>query len=46
MKRVVISIIHNKSVNCGVREEGCRAMAKRHGHLERIDCILVVTQVI
>ena len=38
--------IHQKdSADCGVREEGCRAMAKREGHLEGIYCILVVTQV-
>ena len=43
--RVDIRIHQNISGNCGVREEGCRAMAKRKEHLEGIDCILVVTQV-
>ena len=46
MKRVGMGIHHNISEDCGVREEGCRAMAKRKGYLEWIDCISVVTQVI
>ena len=45
VKEVYMGIHHNMSGNCGVREEGCRAMAKRKGHLEYISCILVVTQV-
>ena len=38
-------IIQNISGRCGVREEGCRAIAKQKWHLEWIDCILTVTQV-
>ena len=45
MKRVGMGIQQNSSEGCGVREEGCRVMAKRKGHLERINCILVLTQV-
>ena len=45
MKGVNMSIIQNISDSCGVREEGCRAMAKRLGYLEWINCRLVVTQV-
>ena len=44
MKRVSMSIYQNISVDCGVSEEGCRAMAKRKGRLGWISCILVVTQ--
>ena len=46
VKRFDISIYQNISEDCGVREEGCRAMAKWKGHLEWIRCILVVTQVL
>ena len=42
---VYMGIHQNISEGCGVREEGCRAMAKRQGRLELITCILVVTQV-
>ena len=45
MKSVNISINQNISVNCGMREEGCKAMAKRKERLEWINCILEVTQV-
>ena len=45
MKIVYMRINQNISDSCGVREEGCRAMAKRKGRLDRIDCFLVVTQV-
>ena len=45
MKRVNIRIHRNISARCGVREEGCRVMAKLQGQLECISCILVVTQV-
>ena len=45
VKAVGMGINQNISVDCGVREEGCRAMAKWKGHLECISCILVVTQV-
>ena len=45
MKRVDMCINQNISGDCGVREEGCRAMAKRKERLEWINCILVVTQV-
>ena len=41
MKGVHICINQNISDDCGVREEGCRAMAKLKGRLDRIDCILV-----
>ena len=45
MKGVIMGINQNISVDCGVREEGCRAMAKRKERLQSIWCILVVTQV-
>ena len=45
MKRVGMGINQNISGDCGVREEGCRVMAKRKGRMEWIDCKLVVTQV-
>ena len=38
-------IHQNMSGDCDVREEGCRAMTKRKGRLDMIDCKLVVTQV-
>ena len=44
VKRVDLSIDQNIAGNCGVREEGCRAMAKRQGHLDNLWCIFVVTQ--
>ena len=34
MKGVGMGINQNISGGCGVREEGCRAMAKRKGRLE------------
>ena len=40
-----MSINQNISEDCGVKEEGCRAMVKRKERLEMIGCILVVTQV-
>ena len=46
MKGVDLRIVQIISVSCGVREEGCRAMAKRKGRLEWIGCILVVNQVL
>ena len=46
MKEVVIGIIQDISDSCGVREEGCRAMAKWQGCLEWISCISVVIQVV
>ena len=45
MKGVHMSIHQNNSVSCGVREEGCRAMAKRQGHLEWLHCIILVNKV-
>ena len=45
VKGVEMRIIQNISGRCGVREEGCRAIAKQKWHLEWIDCILTVTQV-
>ena len=45
VKRVEMGINQNILGDCSVREEGCRAMAKWKGHLEWINCILVVTQV-
>ena len=45
MKGVWMGINHNISDDCGVREEGCRAMAKHKEHLKWISCILVVTQI-
>ena len=44
MKGVHLGIDQNISGDCGVREEGCRAMAKRKERLELIYCILIVTQ--
>ena len=44
--KVVHMSIQNILGDCGIREEGCRAMAKRKERLERISCILLVTQVI
>ena len=46
MKNFYMGINQNNSGDCGVREEGCRAMAKRKGRLWWISCILVVTQVL
>ena len=43
VKRVDMGINQNISEDCGVREEGCRAMAKQKRHLEVISCILVIT---
>ena len=45
MKIFDMGINQNIPDRCGVREEGCRAMAKRKVHLKFISCILVVTQV-
>ena len=45
VKGVGMGNIQNISVGCGIREEGCRAMAKWQRHLEWISCTLVVTQV-
>ena len=42
VRRVNMGINQNISEGCGVREEGCREMAKRQGHLGWISCILVV----
>ena len=42
---VEMGINQNNSEDCGVREEGCRAMAKWQRHLERISCIFIVTKV-
>ena len=43
--RVYMGINQNISEGCGVREEGCRAIAKRKERLEWINCMLVVTKV-
>ena len=40
VKGVHMGINQNISTNCGVREEGCTAMAKQHKHLERLPCNL------
>ena len=45
VKGVCMSINLNISGYCGVREEGCRTMAKRKERLEWINCKLVVIQV-
>ena len=45
MKGVHMRINQHFSGDCGVREEGCREMAKRKERLQSIFCILVVTQV-
>ena len=45
LKGVDMGIHQNISGDCGMREEGCRAMAKQKGRLELITCILIVTQV-
>ena len=45
LKGVHMGINQNISGDCGVREEGCRAMAKLKERLGWINCILVVTQV-
>ena len=45
MKEVGMGIYQNISGDCGVREEGCRAMAKPKERLGRRYCILIVTQV-
>ena len=46
IKIVWIGIYINSSGDCGVREEGCRSMAKHQGCLKVLNCIIVVNQVL
>ena len=43
---VDLSIHRNSSVNCGIREEGCRWIAKQQRDLEFINCKIVVSKVV